>query len=229
MSLISTFKGWVGEKSTQFGMWVKLDEKNYRRFHDLILQTESGTTQIDHLLLSRFGLFVIETKNYNGWIYGGAKQGKWTQNLFGKKFQFQNPLHQNYKHTKLLSEFLQIDHDKIHSIIFFIGDAELKGEFPPNVMSRGLSAYIKGFQSVIFTDAELDRLQERLQQIKKGQTSSSTQQHIQHLKERYANTAQCPKCNSMLVERTARKGSKAGEKFLGCSAYPKCRYTMTQS
>jgi hypothetical protein len=229
MSLISTFKGWVGETSTQFGMWVKLDEKVYKRFHDLILQTETGSTQIDHVLLSRFGIFVIETKNYEGWIYGGQKQRNWTQNLFGKKFQFQNPLHQNYKHTKALSECLELDHAKIHSIIFFAGDADLKGQFPPNVMSQGLSAYIKGFQSVIFSDVELDRLYYRLEQIKDGQTLWSTRQHVQNLKERYTSTSQCPKCAGALVERTIKNGPKAGETFLGCSAFPKCRYSQSQA
>lgn len=222
MSLLSTLKGWVGEKATQFGMWVKLDEKIYTRFHNLIIQTENGTTQIDHILLSRHGIFVIETKNYNGWIYGGEKQKTWTQNLFGKKSNFQNPLHQNYKHTKALSECLQVEHSKIHPIVFFIGDAELKSEFPPNVMSRGLSSYIESFTNVIFSESELDLLRHHFEQIKNGQISN--RQHVQNLRDRYSDTAKCPKCGGLLVERTVKNGPRAGEKFLGCNSYPKCKY-----
>lgn len=225
MSLLSTLKGWVGEKTTQFGMWVKLDEKVYTRFHNLIIQTENGTTQIDHILLSRFGIFVIETKNYNGWIYGGEKQKNWTQNLFGTKTHFQNPLHQNYRHTKVLSECLQIEHSKIHPIVFFIGDAELKSEFPSNVMNRGLSAYIESFTNVIFSKSELDLIHRRLEQIKNGQISN--RQHVQNLRNRYSDTSKCPKCGGLLVERTVKNGPRAGEKFLGCSSYPKCKYIKT--
>jgi len=222
MSLLSTLKGWVGEKTTQFGMWLKLDEKIYLRFHNLIIQTENGTTQIDHILLSRYGLFVIETKNYNGWIYGGEKQKTWTQNLFGKKNYFQNPLHQNYKHTKALSGCLKVEHSKIYPIIFFIGDAELKSEFPPNVMSRGLSSYIESFTNVIFSESELGLLRHHLEHIRNGQVSN--RQHVQNLRDRYSYTTKCPKCGGLLVERTVKNGPRAGEKFLGCNSYPKCKY-----
>ena len=34
----------------------------------------------------------------------------------------------------------------------------------------------------------------------------------------------CPRCGSMLVLRTAKKGTNAGKQFWGCSAFPKCRY-----
>jgi len=35
----------------------------------------------------------------------------------------------------------------------------------------------------------------------------------------------CPLCGAEMVLRTAKKGPKAGEKFWGCSAFPKCRST----
>ncbi|MGE0086823.1 MAG: NERD domain-containing protein [Desulfococcaceae bacterium] len=222
MSIVSTIKGWVGEKSAQFGMWLKLDDKIYMRFHNLILQTGNGTTQIDHTVLSRYGIFVIETKNFNGWIYGGENQKDWTQVLFGKKSRFQNPLHQNYRHTKALSENLGIDHRKIFPIVFFIGDAELKSDFPPNVMNSGLSAYIKSFTGIIFSDAELDRLRNCLEQLKNS--GISNRQHVRNLNARYSDTSICPKCGAALVERTAKNGPNAGEKFFGCSSWPKCRY-----
>lgn len=222
MSPISILKGWVGEKFTQFGMWMKLDKKTYMRFHNLIIQTANGTTQIDHILLSKYGIFVIETKNYTGWIYGGEKQKTWTQNLFGKKSHFQNPLNQNYRHTKALSECLQVDHSKIHPIVFFIGDAELKNSFPPNVITQGLSSYIKKFKNVIFSESELSSFLHILEQIKTNQISSY--QHLQNLRDRYADDSKCPKCGSTLIEKTVKNGPRAGTKFLGCSSYPKCKF-----
>ena len=223
MSLSSTIAGWFGEKITQLGMWATLDEKTYIRFHDVIIQTENGTTQIDHVLISKYGIFVIETKNYDGWIFGGEKQRNWTQSMFGKKNSFQNPLHQNYKHTKALSECLQVDHSKIHPIIFFIGNAEFKSDFPPNVMNHGLASYVKSFSNNILSESEINSIRQNLEQIKNGQIS--TRQHVQNLKERYEDKSKCPKCSSRLVERVVKNGPKAGEKFMGCSTYPKCKYT----
>ncbi len=162
MPMFNIIKGWLGEKATQFGMWAKLDSEIYKRFHNLVVNTQNGTTQIDHVLLSRFGIFVIETKNYNGWIFGSENQKSWTQVLHGKRNTFQNPLHQNYRHTKTLAEHLQVEHSKIHSIVFFIGDAELKTDLPSNVMTSGLSGYIRQFDRAVFTENELARYEQEL-------------------------------------------------------------------
>ena len=208
---LSIFKGWLGEKATQFGMWVKLDGEIYKRFHNIIVSTRNGTTQIDHVLLSRFGMFVIETKNYNGWIFGGKDQKSWTQVLYGKKHSFQNPLHQNYRHTKALAENLDVELSKIHSVVFFIGEAELKTELPPNVMASGLSDYIKQFDLVVFHDVELLRLEEELTRLRSQ--SASNHEHVSNLRERYSSSITCPKCGSPLVRRMAKGATKQGQSF----------------
>jgi len=217
-----SFKGWLGEKETQFGMWIKLNSKVYKRFHNLILNTSNGTTQIDHVILSRFGIFVIETKNYKGWIFGNENQKSWTQVLYNKKHSFQNPLHQNYKHTRALSEHLNVDPSKIHSIVFFIGDAILKTELPANVITSGLSEYIKRFDRVVFSDIELTHFEEQLSRLKS--ISASTNEHVRTLKEKYSNDTICPKCGSPLIQRIAKQGPQAGAEFLGCSGFPRCKY-----
>ncbi|QYY37412.1 topoisomerase DNA-binding C4 zinc finger domain-containing protein [Ruficoccus sp. ZRK36] len=51
--------------------------------------------------------------------------------------------------------------------------------------------------------------------------------HLQSLESRHASTTVCPKCGKALVVRTARSGKNAGNSFLGCSAYPKCKYTKS--
>ena len=53
--------------------------EEYHVLHDIILKTEKGTTQIDHVVISRYGVFTIETKNYRGEIYGDDTRKKWTQ------------------------------------------------------------------------------------------------------------------------------------------------------
>ena len=221
--MLSIFKGWFGEKQTQFGMWLKLGDE-YTRFHNVIVPTYNGTTQIDHIVLSRFGIFVIETKNINGWIFGNEKSKYWTQSIYGKKYKFQNPLHQNYRHTRALADYLQADHDKLHSVVFFIGDtAELKTELPSNVMTHGLSNYIKSFRSNIFSESELNFFEQKIHQLQ--DSNISTKEHVASLKSRYSSDSICPKCGGDLKKRQAERGKLAGSYFLGCSNFPKCRYT----
>ena len=97
-------KGRIGERAVRSVIGKDLDEETYIEFHDLIIPSRSGTTQIDHIYVSVFGIFVIETKNYTGWIFGNEKQSKWTQVVYKQKHYFQNPLRQNYAHIKALSE-----------------------------------------------------------------------------------------------------------------------------
>ncbi len=221
--VLSIIKGWLGEKETQFGMWMKLGNK-YLRFHNIIIPINNGTTQIDHILLSRFGIFVIETKNYNGWIFGNEKSKYWTQLLYGKKFKFQNPLHQNFCHTKTLAKHLNVDHYNVHSIIFFIGNTtELKTKLPDNVMTSGLSAYIKRFKSIVFSKSDLNLFQRKIVQLKN--LNISTKEHVANLNQRYSKTDICPKCGANLQKKLAKQGKYAGNYFFGCSNYPKCKYT----
>ncbi len=222
--MFNLFKGWLGEKQTQFGMWAKLDGGDYRRFHDILFPTFNGTTQIDHMLISRYGIFVIETKNINGWIFGNERAKQWTQSLYGKKYKFQNPIHQNYRHTKAIAQFLDIDHDQVHSVIFFIGDdVSLKTELPSNVMTSGLSRYIKSFERRVFSETDITDFVCKIERLKERNVSG--REHISNLKNRYSSSTTCPKCGKSLIKRTARKGDHAGNQFLGCSGFPGCRYT----
>ncbi len=220
---MNDIKGWLGEKITPVGMWAFLDKNEYRRYNDVILTTANGTTQIDHIILSKYGLFVIETKNYQGWIFGGASQKEWTQTIYGNKNRFQNPLHQNYRHTKALAAHLKIDHTLIRPIIWFIGDVTFKTSFPPNVLAGGLIPYIKDFKSIVFTDMEIARLETLLSSCKVD-ASVSSKEHVAQIRERLDSDKTCPKCESALVQRVARRDANAGKTFLGCSSFPKCRF-----
>ncbi len=221
--MINTIKGWLGEKITTFGMWAFLDKETYRRIDNVIVPTKDGTTQIDHILVSVYGIFVIETKNIKGWIFGGQDNDKWTQVIFGKKHYFQNPIKQNYRHTKSLSEYLHLDHDLFRPIVFFIGECEFKTDMPPNVINTGLSGYIKSFTQPILTDQQVSQIEAALLQLRSG-VSLTRKDHLESLKERHGSITHCPRCGSKLVQRTAKKGALAGKTFLGCSKYPQCKY-----
>ncbi len=221
---MSRLRGWLGEKITMFGMWLFLDKKVYRRFHDVIVPTSNGTTQIDHLVVSPFGLFVIETKNFKGWIFGSEDQPRWTQSLYGKKFSFQNPLRQNFRHTKCVEEYFELDPTVLHSIVFFIGECTFKTPMPSNVLRSGLSSHIRSYQQVLLSDAEIDRIMLAIRSLKDNRLLNH-RSHMKSLQERHSSTTKCPRCGAELVTRMTKSGVNAGSTFLGCSEFPKCRYT----
>jgi len=195
------------------------------------LPTEDGTTQIDHILVSSKGIFVLETKNMKGWIFGSEKQRQWTQKVFKHTSKFQNPLHQNYKHTKTLSSCLDIPDSKIFSVIVFVGDSEFKTEMPENVTyAGGFIRYINSKQETILSATEI-RL--AIQKIETGRLKPSIKthrehaQHVKDIKVQKAFGKSCPKCGSTMVHRVSKKGANAGNKFWGCSQFPKCRAICT--
>ena len=162
-------KGKSGEKVVRRGLRMFLDSKEYKNQHNLIIETSNGITEIDHVCLSRFGIFVMETKHYSGWVFGSKRDSQWTQSFpDGSRFKFQNPLRQNYRHTRAISEVLAVPHRFVHSIVVFTGPAEIKTEMPPNVVRSPFLAanYIKTFNHIVFTDTQLWRFQNELAGLK---------------------------------------------------------------
>lgn len=226
MSLHRFIKGWLGELFGAFAHWACLDRSVYKPLNNVTLQTANGTTQIDHILVSRHGIFVIETKNVDGWIFGDAHSAQWTVVKHGRKFRMQNPLHQNFRHVRAVVDFLGVDEDKVRSVVMFWGECEFKTSLPENVLARGYSAYIQGFQEQVFTDTEVQALLDGLRAGAMPQSWATRRRHLASLAARHSSTTCCAKCSSPLVLRTVRKGAQAGRRFYGCSTYPKCRYTV---
>ncbi|MGQ7816025.1 NERD domain-containing protein [Metapseudomonas furukawaii] len=221
-----SFKGWLGERLVRVCAHYKLDRQIYRRLHDVTLSTPDGTTQIDHIFLSPYGIFVLETKNMSGWIFGNEKQPQWTQKLYMRTFKFQNPLWQNYKHLKALEATLGVTPEHLYSVITFVGGSTFKTEMPANVTQGiGFIRYIKSFQRPVFSETEVESMQQALQTGRRAPTLATHREHVQYLKRRSEPTAErkCPKCGSALLIRAMKSGPKARQQFWGCSAFPKCR------
>lgn len=89
---VPRYRGMIGE-SRVTGILQRLPVDGYIVINDIIIKNRSGTLQIDHLVISAFGIFVIETKCYKGWIFGSEKSEKWTQALYRKVFRI--PLEKN--------------------------------------------------------------------------------------------------------------------------------------
>ncbi|HIF9138523.1 TPA: NERD domain-containing protein [Photobacterium damselae] len=205
----------------------KLPESDYTLIKDVTLPTSDGTTQVDHIVVSKYGIFVVETKNMKGWIFGSARQKLWTQKIYRHSSKFQNPLHQNYKHIKVLETLLGCNVDYLHSVIVFIGDSNFKTEMPPNVTyARGSIRYIQQFNKVVFSDKDYARLTDSINQIKLKRGVITDLKHRNHVKEIVASKVssnQCPRCGSEMVLRETKRGENIGKQFWGCSTFPKCR------
>ncbi len=184
-----TYKGWFGEKMVLRGL-RKLDPAQYRVFHDLYLPhpSEEGTTQIDHVIVSSFGIFVIETKNYRGWIFGSEKQPQWTQQIYRRKHKFQNPLHQNKLHVKALMQFLNLPEDHFHAVVLFIGNTEFKTEMPDNVLNGGLDRWIKNHTEPRIVTPTVDQAISQLSELDRTTNRlTASREHLKALKARHGS------------------------------------------
>lgn len=155
-------KGKLSERVVDTKLKLSLDPNIYHVFYDVTIRDTRGDTQIDHVVVSPFGIFVIELKNYAGYIYADKNAQYWTQIVYKKKSQFQNPLRQNYRHIKALSEVLNISEDKIFPIVFFIGDSVFKTPIPEGVIVQDITGYIKMFNEKKFTMLQTIELKNKL-------------------------------------------------------------------
>ena len=251
-------KGKVGELF--IGLWMKLmlDKTQYHIVNNVTIPDDKGgTTQIDHVVASRYGIFVVETKNMKGWIFGDTKSERWTQQIFKIKNTFQNPLRQNHKHIKSLAAMLNLADDFFIHVIAFVGECTLKtrDKLPQNVIKggSGVVAYIKSHKDEILFDSEVESILFAIESGRKSRTFKTHREHVKHVKGIIADKARnevqtaeqniepeiienvefqpvlvqdeplCPQCGAAMVQRTATRGTNAGNLFWGCSRYPQCK------
>ncbi len=175
------FKGVLGEFIVNIAAKMVLNRNEYHLIKNVTLRIEDETTQIDHIIVSKYGVFVVETKNMKGWIFGSPKQKTWTQKIYKHSRKFQNPLLQNYKHVKTIESLLGLNDKQIHSVVVFTGDSTFKTELPENV-THGASGYIRFIKSknkAIISDAEFEKI---VSKIENGRLTPSFKTHREHVK-----------------------------------------------
>ncbi len=249
-------KGSQGE----YLIWDSLQQlPGYKKFLlNCYLPKRNGeSTEVDLILLHESGIYVFESKNYSGWIFGTETQQYWTQSLPGRygqahKVKFFNPILQNQAHLKWLGEYLGIDSHFFYSCIVFGDECTLKditltsGRHYVTNRSNLFAAISSHIQLSItkLSPEQIDSLYAKLFPL----TQVDAEQRAQHIKEvkeiqhKQEVAAQapvasaqgsqdgiCPLCGGRLVLRTATRGANAGNKFWGCSNFPKCRYIKTIS
>ena len=217
-------KGEYGEYAV-ITVLKKLPE-DYRVFNDVYLESRGHSSQIDHVVISRYGVFVIETKNYSGDVYGIEKAEHWTQYLNGKGYSFRNPILQNRSHELAIKNHLHIAPSSIIPIVVFLGGVNLHCNTTSAVLyTVQLCEYILSHKTIAFTHDGVERLTQRLSEA----IITDPNRRIDHVKNIQQNIAKrewqvanyiCPRCGNKLVVRQGQNG-----RFLGCSNYPYCKFT----
>ena len=221
--------GFAGEMLVHLSTKIHLNKDKYHVLRNVMLPTTDGTTQIDHLIVSEYGIFVIETENMKGWIFGGAHQRMWTQKIFKYSKKFQNPLHQNYKHVETLKSILELNDQQIFSIVIFVGDSTFKTEMPKNVINgSGLIRFIKAKDRPVMSDDDVQEILAKIEAehwLPSFENSRAQKNHVKQIVDEKQNSDICPQCGSPMIVREMKKGFNPGEKFLGCTRCPEGRGT----
>ncbi|MCD8207954.1 MAG: NERD domain-containing protein [Bacteroidales bacterium] len=202
--------------------------EEYCVIDNAVFVSNGASTQIDHIVVSPYGVFVIETKGYKGWITGGENTQYWTQTIYRNKYRLYNPILQNAGHVRHLRRLLGAVGDvPIVPIVVFENDANIK----VNATSIVINVYhlldvIRGYREVCISEGLRSRIIEVIQ------AERVTDREVLRRHKSFANSrrresdrrvmeGRCPRCGGELVRREGRYGS-----FWGCSNYPSCKYIL---
>jgi hypothetical protein len=209
----------------------------YITLNDILLPTHCGTTQIDHIVVSPYGIFVIETKNYKGWIFGHENSEEWKQSLLGKKnllgwsseqHKLRNPIRQNASHARNVRRMLKpLGEFAIIPIVVFSDNAELNITAPNRIVINwgSLRSTIRSYRTVCISQENIRKIVYTISSANIT-AEESRKIHVRNVQrarqknEEAIASGRCPECGGILVERKGKYGY-----FLGCSNFPRCRFT----
>lgn len=290
-------KGAYGEYLIYRHLDRKLTGDRKWLFNAYLPRSKSRTTEIDVMLFHSSGIYVFESKNYKGWIFGTETRKIWTQcikpseHTRTRKYHFLNPIMQNKLHLSAFSALLS-DKQKaipVHSVILFGNRCNLKKidlssgrhtvirlkdlpetvqsmiETTPNADMTAVNAVYELLypmtqvsedvkqKHIADIEAELQRENTIAEEEAEGIPAPASEETEKNAVTVPADvpvktedqTAEaeaatdtttvaemrdeqehiCPHCGGRLVTRTVSKGERKGETFVGCSNFPKCRYT----
>lgn len=196
--VLPRLKGAVGEFSVNLRVKRALNPNEYRLIQDVMLSASEGTTQIDHIIVSRYGIFVVETKAYTGWIFGTEGDAQWTQVIYRRNKRFQNPLRQNYGHIRALAELTEIPEEYFKSLVVFTGNCTFKTSMPANVVrGSGFIKYIRSFQNPIIPDQQVPEIESAIRAWTSAVSDEQRAQHITNIRRKKhaaASESDAPAC-----------------------------------
>ena len=185
-------KGRKGELVVGVRLLAGLPDDEYILLSDLYLPLkDGGTTQVDHVVVSRFGVFVIEAKMYTGWVFGDKQASHWTHVVYKTKHRFQNPMRQNWLHVCAISENLGLPKKYLRSVVVFTGDVEFKTPMPEGVVySKQAAEYILSFTTPLYSAEERDAIVSVLKEWSASVSKEQRRAHVANLRKRLEKRAE---------------------------------------
>ncbi|MDE2420763.1 MAG: NERD domain-containing protein [Gammaproteobacteria bacterium] len=151
--------GFLGEFAINTSITHSLNPNQYHLLKDITIPYEYGSTQLDHVIVSKFGVFVLEAKYVKGLIFGSECDKTWSQKFYESTTQFQNPLYENHKKVKILQQLLGLTHEQMHLLVVFVGDCTLKSTMPENVTKgKDYLKFIKSKTDEVLSEQEVTEI-----------------------------------------------------------------------
>lgn len=189
--------------------------------NDYMVEDEGKSSQINHILINKYGVFVIETKNYSGRIYGSEAQREWTQVLnFGRtKNLLYSPVKQNATHIYRLKKLLP-KNTSITSLIVMVQNNTEYIKASNIIKLSQLKKCLSKLKEEVLSEEEMKDIFDRLIEAKSKVTTSAVDHILEiHQMQKDVENNICPRCGSKLVLREGKNGP-----FYGCSSFPKCKF-----
>lgn len=220
-------KGIIGEHQLRMEL-EQLPKTEYSTLYNRIFEDNGNLSQIDAIVFSKYGVFVIEMKNYEGKITGTETSKYWTQDIYGHKKLFYNPVKQNYAHRKKVQKLLGLREDQIFSLICFSNNSYIRTNTLTKVLKINyINTFIKNHRKIrinakkehmvqvlLKEDVQKDRLVDHQNQVKFKKVLNEQKTINIYYDE------MCPLCSNFLLIKNGKYGQ-----FIGCSNYPTCKYT----
>ena len=161
------FRGDIAESRTRRILAAGLEKSRYTVLHDVELPAGGGTVHVDHIVVSRFGLFVIESRFASGMVSGGEFQDRWKQESWGRTRRIENPLHQNSVQAETLGRLLGMPQAKIHRVVVLTGHSGMRTPPPDHlVQAEQLIAYIRKKGTHLLEPEQADRALKAIQEAR---------------------------------------------------------------
>ncbi len=153
------FRGDIAETRVRRILVSGLRKSRYTVLNDVVIPSGGGTVRIDHLVVSRFGLFVITSQYARGWVSGGEFQQQWKQHHLRRDTRFDNPMHRNALQLEALKGLLKIPASSLHPVVVMVGQNGFKTPMPENlVQAEKLISYLRKKTRQLLDGDQADRM-----------------------------------------------------------------------
>ena len=152
-------KGKLGEIKSSNEL-NKLDREEYKVLDNIILYSDNKTHEIDNIVISKYGLFIIEMKNYIGKVSGSKDDDKWTHYAYKNVNKFYNPVKQNYGHMRCVSDALKLDMRYLIPVVVFSNDTYIDSDVKYVIHLKDVNKYIMKHKKNMYLD--VDEIYEKL-------------------------------------------------------------------